>query len=334
MTAITRDDLRQALKRGEVGPLYLLYGSEDYLRDRASRAICNLALKDAAMREFNESYFNLSSDSIRDALGVAEQLPMMAERRVVRISSAGKLNEQEESALMSYIERPSESTVLIFEFGDIDKRRKYTKPLMERCLTVEFTPLPDGELVVWCRSHLKELKAEADDNTIRFIVSVVGNSVRTLSNELDKLATAALGTGRITIELVEDLVGRSRELSNFELLDHLVSRNRPKALATLQKILDDGAEPLALVGLIASNFRKLALAKDLMSRGAPEQEVFRLTGPMFGNRRRDFLATARRANFESLASRIRQIADADLAIKTSKGTPRLQVEILVFDLTS
>jgi len=32
------------------------------------------------------------------------------------------------------------------------------------------------------------------------------------------------------MKLVDSLVGRSRELSNFELTDHLIARNRKRAL--------------------------------------------------------------------------------------------------------
>jgi DNA polymerase-3 subunit delta len=133
---------------------------------------------------------------------------------------------------------------------------------------------------------------------------------------------------------VDELVGRSRELSNFELADHLIARNRERALRTLHKILDDGAEPVMLVGLLASNFHRLALAKDLMSRGASEQEVFRLVGPLYGDKRAKFLETARRTDAATLAHRIGRIAQADIAIKTSRSTPRLQLEMLVCELAS
>ena len=140
------------------------------------------------------------------------------------------------------------------------------------------------------------------------------------------------------MEMVDALVGRSRELSNFELSDHLIARDRRRALETLAKILDDGAEPIMLIGLLASNFHRLALAKDLMSRGAPNDEVFRLV-PMPQSKRAGFLATARRADSEELTRRIQRIAEADLAIKTSLGGggdkgSRLQLEMLVCELSA
>src|SRR5205085_7442121 len=155
---------------------------------------------------------------------------------------------------------------------------KLSKTLMEACVSVEFAALTDNELAVWARDHLKRLQAETDERTLRQIIALVGPSVRLLANELDKLATAALPAGYITMEMVDALVGRSRELSNFELTDHLVARNRKRALQTLNRLLDDGAEPVMLIGLIASNYHRLALAKELMSRGAPNNEVYRQVG--------------------------------------------------------
>ena len=58
-----------------------------------------------------------------------------------------------------------------------------------------------------------------------------------------------------------------------------------------------------LIGLLASSYHRLALAKDLMSRGAAEQEVFRVVNMPF-NQRKEFLATARRADSNELARRI------------------------------
>lgn len=332
MSLITREELRRALKARELSTLYLLFGAEGYLRDRAAHAISELVLKDAPLREFNETSYSLSGTDVQQAIATAEQLPMMASRRVVRIMDFSKLREADEEAMMRYVARPAESSVVIFLADDLDKRRKMSKMLLEACTSVEFAPLGDAELATWARGRLKELKVEADERTLHQIIALVGSNVRMLSNELDKLGTAALSTGLITMEMVETLVGRSRELSNFELTDHLIARNRQRALQTLRRLLDDGVEPLMLMGLLASNYHRLALAKELMSRGAPNPEVYRQVG-IFG-KREEFLATARRSDASALARSIKRIAEADLAIKTSQATPRLQLEMLVCELSA
>ncbi|MBV9210566.1 MAG: DNA polymerase III subunit delta [Acidobacteria bacterium] len=332
MSMLSREDLKRALKAGRVEPLYLLFGAEDYLREKAARAISDAALHDAPLREFNEASFSLINTDVQQAIAAAEQLPMMSARRVVRISDFHKLREADEDALLRYLARPVESSVVIFTSDELDKRRKLSKTLLDACVSVEFAALTDKELLAWAKSHLRELKADADERTLGQIVALVGSDVRTLSNELDKLATAALPAGRISMEMVDALVLRSRELSNFELTDHLIARNRKRALQTLQRLLDDGAEPVMLIGLIASNYHRLSLAKELMSRGAAKEEVFRLV-PMPHFKREEFLATARRTEAATLTRSIRRVAEADVALKTSQATPRLQLEMLICELS-
>lgn len=334
MSTLTQENLRRALREGRVASLYLLFGEEAYLRDEMARAVADKALEGASLREFNEATFSLAHVDVQQAIAAAEQLPMMSARRVVRVTDFAKLRESDEEALLRYLARPAETSVVIFVASELDKRRKLSKSLIEACASVEFAPLRDDALASWARARLKELKAGADERALHQIVALVGASVRRLSNELEKLATAAASEGgRITIELVDALVGRSRELSNFELTDHLIARDRRRALETMRRLMDDGAEPVMLIGLLASNYHRLALAKELMTRGVPNEEVFKLANVPFG-KREEFLATARRTDADALARRIRRIAAADLAIKTSQATPRLQLEMLVCELSA
>jgi DNA polymerase-3 subunit delta len=333
MSTQAREDLRKALKAGRIDPLYLLFGAESYLRDLAARTIADAVLRAAPLREFNESSFSLASVDVQQAIAAAEQLPMMTERRVVRVADFSRLRESDEEALARYLARPAPSSVVIFIADELDKRRKLSKQLLDACTSVEFAPLGDTELATWAKSRLRELKAETDDRSLHQLIALVGSDVRTLSNELEKLSAAALPSGRITMEMIDTLVGRSRVLSNFELTDHLIARNRRRALQTLQRLLDDGAEPVMLIGLIAGNYHRLALAKELMARGAAKEEVFRLVAMPY-SKREEFLATARRSEAAALARSIKRIAAADLAIKTSQATPRLQLELLVCELSA
>src|SRR6185436_230635 len=90
MAKHSRDDLRTSLKKGELAAVYLLHGPEGFLRDSAARAITEVALKDAPLREFNELTYSLLQTDTNEAIAAAEQIPMMAPRRVVRITDIGK----------------------------------------------------------------------------------------------------------------------------------------------------------------------------------------------------------------------------------------------------
>ena len=332
MPVRTSKDLTQALNKGQIEPVYFLFGPETYLRDEAARLIADQAMSGTLLREFNDSTFNLTSDDARDAIAAAEQLPMMSQRRIVRIKNLGKLKEADEEVLLNYVNRPVETSVVIFITEDIDKRKKLARLLLAGA-AFEFQPLKLSELQAWIRSYLKGLTAEIEPQALQRILETVTSDLHTLANELNKLAAAALPSGRITTELVESLVGRSREHMNWELSDHILSRNRRGALKTLKDLLDDGVEPLLLIGLIAGTYRRMALAKALLSQGASPAEIFsEVRMPPF--KQRDYLAMLNRVDSEGLARTIRRVAQTDLAIKTSKGTPRMQVEMLVCELMS
>ena len=331
MKTLTRTELERSLRESPQ-PLYLLVGPERYLRDAAARSITEAALSGTLLREFNESSFMLTRDSVQSALAAAEQLPMMSERRVVRVRDFAKLREADEESLVRYLNNPAVQTVMIFSADDLDKRKKSTKALLDNCVVVDFPPLKDAEAKAWAKSRLRELKITADEPVLNEIVSLVGTDVQTLFNEIDKLASAVADTGRITSAVVDQLIGRSRELSNFELGDHLMANNRKRALETLHRLLDDGAEPVMLIGLIAGNYHRLALAKYLLAKGGRE-EVFRnVSLPPF--KRDAYIANLQRNDAAKIARGLQLTAAADLAIKTSQATPRLQLELLVCELAS
>jgi DNA polymerase-3 subunit delta len=331
MNIFTRDELRTKLKSGEIAPLYLLFGSERYLRNQAAKAITEKALADSPLREFNESEFSLGETGFVNAIGSAEQLPMVSPLRVVRILDVHKLKEEDEEALIHYVSRPAETSVVIFIGDELDKRKRVVKKLLETCVVVEFTDLSDGDLLNWAKVKMKELGVTSDERTLRQIVALVGSDALKLTNEIEKLATAALPEKIITFELVEQLVPNSRELTSFELTDHINNRNRAQACRLLKKLLDDGAEPLMLLGLIANNFHRLSLAKEMIKDGVSADLVARAVNlPFF--KKEAFLASARRADERELAKRLQRIAVADESIKTSKATPRMQIEMLVIEL--
>ncbi|HMJ08641.1 MAG TPA: DNA polymerase III subunit delta [Pyrinomonadaceae bacterium] len=346
MPHLTREQLREQLIKHVISPVYVLYGAETYLRDIAARTITERSFGDGDFRDFNDAEFSLAeSDSIQNALAAAEQLPMMSKKRVVRItdvrvaatSNRDTLREENESALLRYLKRPAEGTVLIFVADELNSNRRISKILLKDTVTVEFGPLTDADLAKWARGKVRDAGSEIDERTLQLLISLVGPDVRRLTNEVQKLSAAALPDRIIARELVETLVIHSREISNFGLTDHLLGGRKAKALETLKKILDDGGEPLALLGLIGSNYRRLLAAKSLMDRGADRSAVtgavrmppFQLDG---------FLTAARRADTNKLAKAITRIADTDLAIKTSIGGSgpqgaRIQIEMLVCELS-
>ena len=347
MASQKREDLRNQLKRGEMLPVYVLYGTETHLRDLAVKTISDRAFAEGDLRDFNEAEFSLNSeDNLQRAFAAAEQLPMMASRRVirvmdVRVTAGGKgdtIKEEHESLLKAYFERPSPSSVVIFVSDDLNGVRKMGKLLRAQPGAFEFTVLEDAELAKWARDKFRESGASIDESSVRYLVTLVGPNIKRLTNEIDKLSTAAMPEGVVTIELIDALVPNTREITNFELTDQIVRKNKAKALGILHKILDDGAEPVMLLGLISYNFRRLMMVADMMSRGMDRGEVVRVMNLRY-NDQEDFLKAARQIGAKKLAHALKRIAATDIALKTSIGGggpagSRMQIEMLVCELAA
>jgi DNA polymerase-3 subunit delta len=344
---LSLEQLRAKLRQREIAPVYVLYGAETYLRDIAAKTIADFSFKDGDLRDFNQAEFSLSIEgNLSSALAAAEQLPLMADHRVVRITDVrvgatanrDTLKEGDEAMLNAYLENPSPSAVVIFIADELNGVRRMSKALRDKASAVEFLPLTDADLAKWARGKITELGATIDDGALRHLVALVGPDVRRLTNEVEKISTAALPDGVITFDLIDSLVPNQREVSNFDLTDHLLAGRRSQALKTLKKILDDGAEPLALLGLISYNFRRLLMAKEMMSHGADRTEVAKVVKLRYTDQE-PFLTAARRSNDAVLTRAITRIADIDLAIKTSVGGggpqgARMQLEMLVCELAA
>lgn len=342
---VTKNDLWNRLQRGEIAPAYTLFGPETFLRDLAVKTIADRVFADGGFRDFNETEFSLNVEgNLRSALAAAEQLPMMAGRRVVRVvdvkigqtATRDTLKEEDETLLASYLSDPAPSTVVIFVADELNGVRKIGKLLRERSAAVEFTKLNDAELSELVRRKAKEEGVEIDDRALRQLVLRAGPDVRRIITEVRKLAAAALPDNRITTDLVDSLVADVREAGNFELADRLIAGDREGSISLLRKILDDGAEPLMLLGMLSYSFRRLLIVKDMMDRGLSRNETLG-TMKMHPSERERFFAAARRADGRKLAKTIKRLADTDVAIKTSLGgggskAARMQIEILACEI--
>jgi DNA polymerase III subunit delta len=345
MPDLSREELWRQLKQDVIAPVYVLFGSESFLRDRAASEIIGRSFKDTDLREFNYDEISLNNrQGITPAIAAADQLPMMSTWRVVKVvdvrvaatSARDTLREDDEEILGRYLNNPSPSTVLIVVADELNGNRKLTKLLKKHSVTIEFRELDDAALTAWIRRTADDLNSRIDDYTVRLLIELIGADLRRLNNELEKLSTAAMPSGIISSELVEALVASSSEIENFALSDAIISGRGSRVLSAMKKVLDSGAEPVALLGLISYNIRRLLMAKDMMDRGEDRRRVADILKMRYRDQE-DFIAAARRVDRKKLVRIFDQLRKADLDMKTSVGGSglqgtRLQLEVLVCEI--
>ena len=335
LDGLSFEEFRRSIKEGRVEPLYLFAGEEQYLQERALRLLFNTL--DEAGRVFNVSVLSMGDQSSGakasawTAVEAANQMPMMAARRIVVVRDFDKISEGETDLMLDYLKRPSPTATVVFQAASLDQRRKLTSALMKTCTVVAFERLTEQQAARWAEEFLKRRGCRIEPNALGHLLGLVGTRLTRLSNELEKLAIHS-GGGFINNTAVEELVPRAREHTSWELWDALIDRNRSRALKLMERLLEDGGEPLVILGALAGLYRRMLAAKELMLRQARTEEVNKATG-RYGRNAEVFNARVLRTSREEIAHGLRRIAEVDNAIKNSEATPRLQMQFLIAELT-
>ncbi|HEX4948758.1 MAG TPA: DNA polymerase III subunit delta [Blastocatellia bacterium] len=334
----SQTEFARKLQSGKFAPMYLLEGSENFLREQARRKLID-AVVDEALRDFNVSEISVAKGNLDEALAIARQYPMMSERRAVVITGFEAINDEDQLELLKdYIRDPVPSTVLIFDSPALDKRRNIATMLLKFCEVVSFEALDERDAAPrWVVEYVARTGGSMDSATAAFLVGMVGTELQQLATELDKLMTYVGARGRITKQEVELLVRYSREHSNFELTDALLEGNRKRALTLLEHIYANVSESekqglsVMILGAIARSYRNLLISKELMQQNAPNSEVAKAVG-MSPYAVTHLNEKARRTDTKRILQAIQRIAATDVALKSSLGTPRLQIEMLIGEL--
>lgn len=327
-------ELDKQLDAGKVEPLYLFLGEETYLKEQAIKRLA--ATVEEAFRAFNVTRLSLKETSLAAALDAARQMPMMARRRLVVISDLDQIKDEAAiDALIEYLRHPVETTCLVFTGRSLDGRRRYAAPLRRACVVVGFDSLDEREVRARAEKYLRARGVQIEPSALGLLIGLTGTGLTYVTNELEKLVTHAGRARRITTPDVEALVPRTRQHDNFELGDAVLAGERQRALRLLRRVMADGAEPVALVGMLAWAFRRMLVAKELMQRNAPMPEVAREA--KVSPYAHDFFAQARRIDLDKLVRGLQRLAEVDLALKSTAATPQLRLlrlEHLICELTS
>lgn len=194
--------------------------------------------------------------------------------------------------------------------------------------------LPKGvALETWLRKRAQALGVKIDPEAVSLLSDFIGNQLRLLANELQKLATYVGAGGTIEASHVRLLSAEVQESRVFDLTDALAQRNRSLALNILHDLLADGLHPLALLPTITSQVRNLLLVKELSVSGLRSAQIASAIGsPPFVVEK--VLRNVNKFSIAQLESTYHRLLDTDAALKRSRLTPEMALDLLVIQFGS
>jgi len=217
------------LKEKKYKPVYFLSGEEPYFIDLVANYIADNVLTKSE-QDFNQTICYGKETSMRSVIESARAYPMMAEHQVIIVKEAQNIKNVDE--LEKYLDHPSPQTVLVYCYknGNIDKRKKIISKAKSVGVVFESVKLKDAALPTFISSYMKAHGVTIDQKIISVIAESIGSNLTRLSSELDKLILSLPDNDkRVTPELVEKVVGVSKDYNPFELRNALLSRNISKA---------------------------------------------------------------------------------------------------------
>ena len=160
--------IRDDLQSGNLRRIYVLTGTEDYLRrvylSRLSRA---LLPEDDTM---NRTVFEGNKADPMEVLEAAVTLPFLAERRLIIIRDSGWLKSS--CALADHLDEIPETTYFLFSEKECDKRNRLYKYAEENGHIATFEPLQEKDAAAFAANMLKRLGFAISDADAKLLADM------------------------------------------------------------------------------------------------------------------------------------------------------------------
>lgn len=329
---LTISDLRKDLKSKKIAPIYFFYGSEDYLIEEGIDELVNTVLDDG-MKGFNFDTLYGSKASIQEVIAVASAFPMMSERRVVIVKEVEKLvtTDAAKDILASYLTCPLESTCLILVSDEVDLRKKPFTDFKKHAVLVECKSLYDNKVPDWIEHYVRKLKKSISPEAVVLLQEQVGNSLRTLASEIEKIMIYIGEKKEITFDDVTTVVGSSKGYTIFDLQNEIGKKNLSRALAILGTMLMQGENTQKIIVMLTRFFIQLWKLSDPSIKKLPQTELAEEIGvhPYFLKSMRQFESNY---SAEQIEKNFTHLLKADTILKTTSRDPKIVLDLLVYSL--
>ncbi len=322
--------------------LYVIHGEEEFLRSQAIKKLRE-RLGSPPLSDMNFTQLEgkkLQPEELRE---VCQTMPFMLQARMVLVrgllSRVEKGNQELAQFLMDFLPRLPPTTMLVLEEDKTVGEEHPLYPLLSeleksgKAKLIGFERVKGEKLRQWIRERAREKGVEITSEAAEELAFFVGEDLRVLDTELDKLALYVDRARPIVPDDIRAVVPYAREASIFSLTDALGRKDAGTALEVLRSLLDQGEPILGIIGMLGKHLRLLIMVKLLMARGYSSREIAQRLGtlPFVVDK-----AIRQSGNFslEYLKKAYERLLELDLALKTGRAEGPVSLELLVAALTS
>jgi DNA polymerase-3 subunit delta len=331
-------DVLKQVKKNQLSPVYLMYGSESYFMHDLRKEITKRA---ANQGEENVLVYDLEEVPIQEVVADAETYPFFSDKNIIIAvnpvflkAKAEKLPfEHDLQALENYVQQPADYSILVLvaPYEKIDERKKISKQLKKHATVAVCNPIKEEDAADWIHSLASSFGIKIQDEALEVIQAETATDLYLLESELMKLAMYVGEGGFVSKEIAEQLISHTANSSSLRLVDAVIEQDLTKAITIFKELEKLNEEPIALIGLLAFQYRTMLRVKLLQQKGYSQFQMQKQLGvhpyvvKIAMRRERQF-------TYEQLADIISELTEADTKMKQSSMDKGLIFELLLYRL--
>ena len=315
----------------ELKSAYLIYGTNRPLVEKAVKRMRDRYTPEAVER------LQASETSGEEAVAACNAGGLFASGgRAVIVAGVEHWKAADVKAVAHYLDDPAPDTILTLVADQLRRDSALAKAIGKKGQVLAYD-VKKRDLPEWVRAQLHERRVEVSPGTARALIELVGEDMRELACEIDKLATWADGE-KIGEKELEMLVCPRGEVAPFGLTDAWGRHDTAGALAAYELLLERASEVRSsllarLAALLASHIGRVSACHRLLQQGLGAKEAATRLGihPYAAEKA---VAQARNFNEIELRRAIVRLAALDRALKGGSRLPaELEFERALIDLT-
>ena len=263
--------------------IYFFYGEEDFdIENEIGK------LKKGLDKNFLEmSFKTFDNPKFPDLISILRSQPMMFGKMLIVINCldyfSKTFEDKEMKQIQEAIEDNNENLDIVFvaqlprgEGKKLDSRKKFFK-LLSKQNAKECAVIPTyktAELEGRITKIAKDKGVKLDKDAMNAIISQIGNNLRQIDIELDKLKLFAYPKDVVTAPMVREICISNEDL--FAFSDFLMENHKDKALLEYRKLLET-RYPLEILSTLQTMLRRWIILK-AKGKTASSMELSRMTG--------------------------------------------------------
>jgi DNA polymerase-3 subunit delta len=332
MAAFTENRLKEEIKTKDFRSLYVLVSEDPFKLEHYANAIYGALF---SLGQGSKTIHFGDEIQPQALLDEAKNLSLWNPQKFILVKQAERISSKNWEGFLPLMREPLEKCLIIFQATKVDARFKFFQSLNKagsHCGLLKFEAADISDWNFWLGNFLRQQKKEIEEDAKQLLADWTLGHLSELKNLIERVS---IYIGEQTKIRKEDIVAvgfRVAPEDVFAFTESLLRGDRAKSLELLEKLLDQGEEPLALIGLMARQFRWLLHILTLRAEGKADAQIPSVAG-IFPSAAKVLVPASWRLGGKKVISCLNSLAEVDFRLKSSRVPNRLWLSDLVIQLT-